>query len=153
MANTYTQIYIQFVFAVQNRISLIRPYWEELLYKYITGITQKEKHKMIAINGTMDHIHLFIGLHPTQSVSDLVRIIKASSSKWVDENGFVPGRFQWQEGFGAFSYSKSHIDSVYQYVMNQKVHHKTKTFMEEYVEFLDKFEAPYDGRYVFHPVV
>ena len=102
MANTYTQLYIQFVFAVQNRISLIHPQWEEELFKYITGIIQNHKHKMIAINGMPDHLHVFVGLHPTQSVSDLMRIMKGESSEWINSRKFVKGKFSWQEGYGAF---------------------------------------------------
>src|SRR5260370_39051918 len=106
MANTYTQLYIQFVFAVQNRASLIMPSWEEELYKYITGIVINHKHKMIAIKGMPDHIHLFVGLHPMQSISNLMQIVKGESSEWINQKKFLPEKFQWQEGYGAFSYAQ-----------------------------------------------
>jgi putative transposase len=152
MANTYTKVYIQYIFAVQNRISLINPRWEVELYKYITGIVQNQKHKLIAINGIPDHIHVFVGMYTTQSMSELMQDVKEYSSKWINKNGYTKGKFQWQDGYGAFSYSKSHIDNVYKYIMNQKEHHKKKTFIEEYIEFLEKFEVPYDERYIFKPV-
>ncbi len=152
MANTYTQLHIQFVFAVQNRFGLIQPVWEEELFKYITGIVQNHKHKMIAINGIPDHIHAFVGLHPTQSVSDLMQVVKGESSEWINKRGFVKGKFKWQEDYGAFSYSHSHVNKVYQYVMNQKEHHKKRTFLEEYRELLKKFEVPFDEQYIFKPL-
>lgn len=152
MADTYTQLYIQFVFAVQNRKSLIRPEWETELHKYITGIVQNKSHKMIAINGMPDHLHMFIGFQPVDHMSELIKVVKGESSKWIKEKGFVRGRFRWQEGYGAFSYSRSQIDRVYHYVMNQKEHHKTKTFREEYIELLEKFDVDYDERYIFKPV-
>ena len=152
MANTYTQIYIQFVFAIQNRISLIKPKWEDELYKYITGIIQNKSHKMIAINGMPDHLHMFIGLEPVESISRLIKVVKGESSKWVTDRGLVPGKFTWQKGYGAFSYSRSHIDRVYNYVKNQKEHHKKKTFREEYIELLKKFDVDYDERYIFKPI-
>src|SRR5688500_8890624 len=127
MANTYTQLYVQFVFDVQNRISLIQPEWEEELRKYITGITRNHKHKMIAINGVQDHLHVFVGLHPTQSISDLMRILKGEFSEWINSRKFVRGKFSWQEGYGAFSYGRSQVDQVYNYVMNQKKHHEKKS--------------------------
>jgi len=153
MANTYTQIYIQYVFAVQNRISLIRPSWEEELYKYITGIVQNHKHKMIAINGISDHLHVFIGQHPTQSCSDLMQMVKRDSSAHINNMGWVSGKFSWQEGFGAFSYSRNDIDRVYHYVMNQKEHHKKKTFMDEYRGLLNEFNIDYDPKYILKPVL
>jgi len=152
MANTYTQVYVQFIFAVQNRMSIIRPEWEDELYRYITGIVQNHNHKLIAINGAGDHVHLFVGLHTTQSMAEFMQDVKEFSSKWINNNEFTKGRFQWQEGYGAFSYSKSQIDQVYKYIMNQKEHHKKKSFSEEYIEFLEKFEVPYDERYIFKPI-
>lgn len=152
MPNTYTQIYIQTVFTVQNRISLILPQWEDELYKYITGIVQNNGHKLIAINGMPDHIHLFIGMKPNQSLSDLMQDVKGDSSKWVHEKGFTNGKFEWQAGFGGFSYSISQIDAVVQYIENQKTHHQKKTFIQEYLEFLEKFKVPFDERYIFKPV-
>lgn len=149
MSNTYTQIHIQFVFAVKFRKALIQPIWKDELFKYITGIIQKNNHKLLAINGMPDHIHILIGLRPTQSISDLMQVVKANSSKWVNEKGFLSSKFEWQEGYGAFSYSKSHLKNVIRYIENQEQHHKKKTFLEEYVEFLEKFEVEYDSRYIF----
>lgn len=152
MANTYTQLHIQFVFAVQNRISLIQTSWEEELFKYTTGIVKNHKHKMIAINGMPDHLHLFVGLHPTQSISSLMQIVKGESSEWINKKGFVKGKFQWQEGYGAFSYGHSQVNQVYNYVMNQKEHHKKRLFLEEYTELLQKFDVPFDPKYIFQPI-
>lgn len=149
MADTFSQIYIQLIFAVQNREALIENVWEEELHKYITGIVQNKDQKMIAINGMPDHIHIFIGLKPSCCLSDLIREIKKSSDTFINENKFSKKHFNWQEGFGAFSYSHSQIDAVYKYVMNQKEHHKKQTFKEEYVEFLKKFEVEYDEKYLF----
>lgn len=153
MANTYTQIYIHIVFAVENRISLIKDQWQEELHKYITGIIQNHKHKLIAINSMADHIHIFIGMKPIQALSDLLQDIKEYSSKWINQNKFVLGHFNWQAGYGAFSYSHSHIDSVVKYIYNQKRHHQKKTFRQEYIEFLEKFHIEYDDRYIFKDVV
>lgn len=119
MPNTYTQIYIQSVFVVQNRESLIMPHWKDELFKYITGIVQNNSHKLIAINGMPDHIHLFVGMKPNQSLSDLMQDVKGDSSKWINEREFVKGDFKWQAGFGAFSYSISQIDAVIKYIDNQ----------------------------------
>lgn len=152
MPNTYTQIYIQTVFTVQNKTSLIGSKWKDELFKYITGIVQNNGHKLIAINGMPDHLHLFIGMKPNQSLSDLMQDVKGDSSKWIHQKGFVKGRFEWQAGFGAFSYSISQINTVVKYIDNQENHHKTKTFIEEYLEFLEKFDIPYDKRYIFKPV-
>lgn len=152
MANTYTQIHIQAVFSVQDRISLIRKSWETELYQYITGIIQNQGHKVLAIDGMPDHLHVFIGMRPTQSLSDLLQDIKGDSSKWINTKGFVHGHFSWQEGFGAFSYSKSHVNRVIEYIRNQEMHHRKKTFVEEYVDFLNKFDVPYEERFLFKPV-
>lgn len=152
MANTYSQLYVQFVFAVQNRTSLIQSKWEVELYKYITGIVKNNNHKMIAINGMPDHLHIFVGLHPTQSISDIMRLVKGESSEWINSQKLVLGKFKWQEGYGAFSYGRSQIDQVYKYVMNQKAHHETRSFLEEYVQLLQKFGIPYDERYIFKSV-
>ncbi len=153
MANTCTQLYIQFSFAVQNRKNLIRPQWEQSLHKYITGIVQNKSYKMIAINGMPDHIHMFIGYRPAESFSELVKVVKGESSKWITEQGDVNGRFSWQDGYGASSYSHSHIDRVYHYVINQKEHHQRKTFQEEYFELLNKFGVEYDERFIFKKVL
>lgn len=152
MANTYTQLYIQFVFAVSNREAVIEPAWEEELYKYMSGILKNNKHKPLAINGMPDHIHLFIGLNPNQSCSDLMRILKGESSEWVNLRGFCTHKFKWQSGYGAFSYSRSHIDRVCQYIINQKTHHKATSFHSEYQKLLDAHNIPYDRRYIFHDI-
>lgn len=152
MENTYTQIHIQAVFSVQNRFCVIQKKWQEELYKYINGIISSYGHKVLVINGMPDHIHIFLGMRPNQSISDLLQKIKGSSSKWINQKKFVNGRFSWQEGFGAFSYSKSHVDHVIDYIKKQQEHHRKKTFIEEYLEFLEKFEVPFDERYIFKPV-
>lgn len=149
MANTFTQIYIQTVFAVRNRDALIQSSWEDDLYKYITGIVQNKNQKMLAINGTANHIHLFMGLKPDACLSDLVREIKKASSTWIKEKRLTSYQFNWQEGFGAFSYSHSQLTSVIQYINNQKAHHREKTFKEEYLSFLKTFEVEYNPAYLF----
>ena len=148
MANTYTQIYLQFIFAVQDRVSLVQSSWEVDLYKYITGIIQNKGHKLIAINGIPNHLHIFIGYKPHQLIPDLLQDIKGFSSKWINKQGFVKAKFRWQESYGAFSYSHSQIDSVVKYIANQKEHHKRKTFQEEYFEFLKKYNVPFEDKYV-----
>lgn len=152
MANTFTQIYLQFVFAVENRISLIMPEWKNELYKYITGIVQNNKHKLIVINGTDNHIHIFIGYKSHQLIPELLQDIKGNSSKWINDKRLVYGKFQWQEGYGAFSYSHSHIDRVVKYIKNQEAHHKEKSFKEEYMELLERFEISYDEKYILRDV-
>lgn len=150
MANTYTQIYIQIVFAVKGRQNLIARGNREDLQKYITGIVQNKGQKMLAIYSMPDHTHLLIGLKPDITVSDFVRDIKAGSSKFINDSRWVNGKFQWQEGFGAFSYSKSQIQSVTRYILNQEEHHKNYTFKEEYVDFLKKFQIEFDEKYLFN---
>ena len=150
MANTYTQIYIHVVFAVHARESLIKPEWKEELFKYIAGILNNQRTKLIAIGGVEDHIHILFGMNSTIALSHLVRDVKAGSSKFINENKFVRGKFYWQEGFGAFSYSRSHIDAVAKYILNQEQHHSGKSFKDEYVGLLDRFEVEYDGRYLFN---
>ena len=152
MANTYTQIYLHVVFAVEGRQSLIDPQHNDELQKYITGIVSAQKHKLIAINNMPDHLHLLVGLRPDAALSDLVRDVKAGSSKFINEQRWVKGRFSWQEGFGAFSYSRSQLGAVIRYIENQQKHHAKKTFRDEYVELLEKFGVEYDGRYIFKPV-
>jgi REP element-mobilizing transposase RayT len=149
MPNKYTQLYIQMVFAVQGRQSLIPKQHKEEIHKYITGITQKRDHKMLAINSMPDHIHIFIGLNPAQSISDLVRDIKSNSSAFIADKKLAKGKFSWQEGYGAFSYAHSQIDSVVKYILNQEEHHEKKTFKEEYFDFLKKFEIDYEEKYLF----
>lgn len=139
MANTYTQIHIHFVFAVKFRDGIIQSKWKEDLYKYMSGIIQNNNHKLLAINGMPDHIHILIGLRPAQSISDLMKEVKQSSSKWINQNKLSNGHFEWQEGYGAFSYSKSQIGQVINYIQNQELHHEKKTFTQEYRDFLVKF--------------
>jgi|SRR5690606_2143106 Transposase and inactivated derivatives len=150
MANTYSQLYIHFVFAVENRLSLISEEWEEELFKYISGILKGKNQKPIAVNGMPDHMHVLAGLRPTMSCSDIMQIVKGESSKWINSRGFIQGIFKWQSGFGAFSCSRGHLDHVYQYVMNQKNAHKTKSFRMEYLDLLEELEIPFDSRYIFH---
>jgi REP element-mobilizing transposase RayT len=128
MANTYTQIHIQFVFAVKYRNGLIHSSFKDELYQYITGIIKANNHKLLAINGTSDHIHILIGMRPTQSISELMQIIIANSSKWINEKKFLNVKFEWQEGYGAFSYSKSHVQNVINYIQNQEERHKRNHF-------------------------
>ena len=152
MANTYTQIYIQFVFAVQNRISLISENWQSDLYKYMTGIVGQQEHKLMAINGMPDHVHILVSMNPKQSPSDLMFHVKRSSSIWINDNKLCPGKFAWQEGFGAFSYGKSQIPTIAKYIENQKQHHLKKTFVEKYRNFLKAFEIEFDDRYIYKPI-
>jgi putative transposase len=149
MANTYSQIYIHIIFAVQNRDALIHPYWEAELFKYITGIVQNKGQKMLAINGTQNHIHIFIGLKPDCRISDLVREIKKSSNAFIKEKHFTRFPFRWQEGYGAFSYADSQLDIVVKYILNQKEHHRKITFQEEYLKFLEKYTVDFDPQYLF----
>jgi putative transposase len=149
MANTYTQLDIQLVFAVKGRQSLIQKSWKDELYKYITGIVQNHKHKMLRINGMPDHLHIFIGYHPTQLIPDLVENIKTSSNSFIKEKRFIPFAFNWQSGYGAFSYGRSQRDAVIRYIDQQEKHHRKKTFREEYLEMLNKFEVEYKEEYLF----
>ncbi len=153
MANTYTQIHIQFVFAVKYRAGVIHSSWKDELYKYITGIVQNNNHKMISINGMPDHIHILIGIRPSQSISDLMKDIKSNSSKWINEKKFVKEKFEWQEGYGAFSYSKSQLKDVISYIENQEEHHAKKSFIDEYINFLNKFEIDFDEKYIFKELI
>lgn len=152
MANTYTQIHIQAVFAVQNRISLIQADWKDELYKYITGIVQKYDHKVLQINGMPDHIHILMGFRPTQGLSDLMQMAKEDSSKWINAKGLVKGKFSWQSGYGAFSYSKDQVARVVKYIQEQEKHHSKRSFLEEYEELLKIHEVEYDQRYIFKPI-
>jgi putative transposase len=153
MANTYTQLHIQLVFAVKYRAALIQKEWKERLHQYITGIFQQNEHKMLQINSMPDHIHTFIGMRPHQSISSLVQNVKSESSKWIKENKFCRSAFTWQEGFGAFSYSKTHVPDVIRYIQNQEAHHKEETFVDEYKKVLKAFEIVYDERYIFKELV
>ena len=149
MAGTFTQIYIQIVFAPQGRENLIGKNWKDELHKYIAGIITNKGQKSIIINGVSDHIHIFIGLKPSMAISDLVRDIKNNSSNFINEKKFVNGKFSWQEGYGAFSYAHSQIEQVYNYILHQEEHHHKKTFKEEYLDFLQKYEIEYDEKFLF----
>lgn len=150
MANTYTQIYIHAIFAVQSRQCLINSEHNDELQKYICGVVSAQKSKVIAINNMPDHLHILLGLQPDLALSDLIRDIKANSSGFINKRRWVTGRFNWQEGFGAFSYSRSQIGQVIRYIENQQKHHATRTFREEYVQLLEKFGVEFDDRYIFH---
>ncbi|ABQ03985.1 IS200/IS605 family transposase [Flavobacterium johnsoniae] len=149
MADTYSQLYIQIVFAVKGRQNLISKKWKDEIYKYITGIITNQKQKLIAINGMPDHIHILVGIKPNISLSDLVRDIKSSSSKFINEQKWINGKFEWQNGFGAFSYGHSQLTNVIKYIENQEEHHKTKTFKEEYIAFLKLFNIDFKDEYIF----
>lgn len=152
MANTFTQIYIHSIFAVKGRSNLIGKDWEDELYKYITGIVQNNGHKLLAIGGMPDHLHVFIGMKPVQSLSDLMQAVKGSSSKWINEKRFIRTKFSWQEGYGGFSYAHSQLDSVIGYINTQKEHHRKRSFRAEYLEFLDKFQVDYNPKYIFDEI-
>ncbi|MBX2889027.1 MAG: IS200/IS605 family transposase [Ferruginibacter sp.] len=149
MAGTYSQIYLQIVFAVKGRENLIAKSWKDELHKYISGIISAKEQKAIIVNGMPDHIHAFLGLKPSMRISDLVRDIKNNSSKFINEKGFVDRKFNWQEGYGVFSYSHSQIENVYHYIQNQEEHHRKKSFKEEYLELLKKFEIDFKEEYIF----
>ena len=150
--NTYSQIHIQLVFAVQNRQSMILESWRERLYKYMIAIIQNNRHKVLAIGGTADHVHILIGMRPSQSLSDLMQLVKGCSSKWINENRLANGWFSWQEGYGAFSYAKDDLPNVIRYIENQAEHHKQKDVVEEYKELLEEHGVEYDERNVFKPI-
>jgi REP element-mobilizing transposase RayT len=152
VANTYTQIYIQIVFAVESRQNLIQPQQNDELQKYITGIVTAQRQKLIAINNVPDHVHMLIGQRPDSALSDLVGDIKSGSTNFINRKRWVRGRFSWQEGFGAFSYSHSQLGSVIRYIQNQQAHHNKRSFHDEYVALLDKFDVPYGQRYVFKSI-
>jgi len=149
MPNTYTQLYIHCVFAVKYRTAVIKPAWEERIHKYITGIIQNNGHKLLAINSAADHIHILIGLNPKQSISEIMQLVKGDSSEFINKEKLAAGRFQWQEGYGAFSNSQSQINAVIKYIANQKQHHQKKTFKEEYVELLKAYSIDYNEQYIF----
>jgi len=151
MANTYTQIYIHIVFAVQGRQNLVRAEHQVELQKYMTGIVTHIGSKLIAINNMPDHFHLLVGLKPDLSLSALVGKVKAGSSNYINAQHWVMGRFEWQEGFGGFSYSHSQLSTVIRYIRNQEKHHTRTTFLQEYQSILDRFAVPHDERYVFKP--
>jgi len=149
MANTFSQIYLQFVFAVRNRESLISKDHKEELHKYITALVQNRKAKMLAINCMPDHVHLFVGFKPTVLISDFVKEIKVESNEFINSKQWIKGKFSWQEGYGVFSYSHSHIDRVVKYVLDQEIHHQKKTFKQEYLALLEKFDIVFEERFLF----
>jgi putative transposase len=140
MADVFSQLYVQLVFAVKNRRALIEPVWEERLFEFTTGIIRRRGHKMLAVGGMPDHIHLFIGQKPAEALSDLVREVKKETNQLIGDNRLCKYKFDWQSGFGAFSYSRSHVDAVCRYILNQKNHHRKKTFQEEYLKMISDFE-------------
>ena len=152
MANTYSQLYVHLVFAVKGRQSLIHSEWKEILYKYIAGIIRNQKEKLMMINGMADHVHILVGIKPDKCISDLVRDIKSHSSKFINEQGFVKGRFEWQEGFGAFSVSQSQVPKLIVYIQNQEAHHKKRSFRAEYLGFLKAYEIDFKPEYLFEPI-
>jgi len=149
MANTYTQIYLHIVFSDKGRQNLIQKKWQDELHKYICGIVTGKEQKVYAIGGMADHIHILVSVKPNLALSDLVRDIKANSSKWINGKGYVLGKFQWQEGFGALSYAQSQLDAVISYINNQEQHHQKKTFKNEYLELLQNFKLQYDDKHLF----
>ena len=153
MPNTYTQLYIHCVFAVKYRAAQIHPQWEERLHKYITGIVQHNKHKLLAINSVADHLHLLVGLNPHQSIADMMRLVKGDSSEFVNKEKITQRKFYWQEGYGAFSNSRSQIDTIVKYIFNQKEHHCKKTFREEYLSMLKDYAVEYDDKYIFNDLI
>jgi len=149
MPGTFSKIYIQVVFAVKRRENLLQKPWRDEVFKYMAGIIKEKNQKPIIINGVTDHVHLFIGLKPVMSLSDLIRDVKNNTTNFINDKKFLNTKFSWQEGFGAFSYSHSQLDTVYQYILNQEEHHKKKTFKAEYLDLLEKFEIEYDEKYLF----
>ena len=149
MANTYTKLYIQIVFAVKGRASLIREEFRDELQKYITGIIQNKKQKLYAIYCMPDHVHIFVSMGPELAISDLMRDVKANATSFINDKRWVEGHFEWQRGFGAFSYSESQVKAVVNYVLNQREHHEKKTFREEYIELLKQFDIDFDNKYLF----
>ena len=149
MANTYSQVYLQFVFVVKGRQNLISPKHNDELQKYITGIVQNRKQKMLAINNMPDHLHMLVGFGTTMSMAVFMEEVKSISSKFINQKCWINGKFEWQSGYGVFSYSRSQADNVIKYIINQQHHHKKRTFKEEYLDFLKKFEVEYDDKYLF----
>jgi len=149
MAGTYSQIYIQYVFSVKGRENLLQKPWRDEVFKYISGIIKGKNQKTIIVNGVADHVHVFVGLRPAMNISDLVRDIKNNSSNFINEQKFLKRKFSWQEGYGVFSYAHSQIKNVYHYIENQEKHHRKKTFKEEYIDFLQRFEIDYNEKYLF----
>ena len=153
MPGTFSQIYIQIVFAVKGRENLIGNRWKKELHKYIAGIIKGKGQKPIIVNGMSDHIHAFVGLRPALAIADMARDIKNNSSNFINDHKFVTGRFRWQEGYGAFSYSKSHVPNVIRYIQNQEIHHRKETFLDEYRKMLKLFDVEYDEQYLFKELI
>jgi REP element-mobilizing transposase RayT len=149
MPGTFSQLYIQYVFAVKGRNNLLLPSFEEEVYKYIAGIITGKDQKPLAVNGMPDHIHILVGLKPSMRISDLIRDIKNNSTNFINEKGWLKQKFCWQEGYGAFSYSESNYEKVIDYIRNQKQHHAKNTFRQEYLHLLNKFNIPFDEKYLF----
>ena len=149
MAGSFSQIYIHAVFAVKGRSNLLNKTWRPEVFKYISGIIENKSQKSIIVNGVADHVHIFVGLKPSIAFSDLMRDVKNNTSNFINEKKWLPGKFSWQEGYGAFSYSHSQLNNVYQYILNQEEHHKRQTFKEEYLALLNKYEIPYDEKFLF----
>lgn len=149
MPGTFSQIYIQYVFAVKGRANLLQKPWRDEVFKYISGIIEAKGQKSIIVNGVADHVHVFVGLKPSMSIADLIRDIKNNSSKFINNQKFLGGKFSWQTGYGAFSYSQSQIEHVYSYILNQEEHHKKKTFREEYLDFLKKYKVDFKEEFLF----
>jgi len=149
MANTYHQVYIQTIFAVKYRKALISKEWQATLFAIIGNLINETNCKTIIVNGVEDHVHCFIGLKPVVSIAELMKTIKSRSSKYINDHSLTPERFEWQEGYGVFSYSQSQIANVYKYIQNQETHHKKQTFRDEYLSFLEKFNVAYDEQYIF----
>jgi len=149
MPGTFTQLYIQVVFALKGRENVISKNWRNELFQYISGIVSGKSQKAIIVGGFSDHVHILIGLKPSMALADLVRDIKNNSSKFINEKKFVKGKFSWQEGYGAFSYGHIQIDDVYNYILNQEEHHRKRTFKEEYIQFLKKYEIDHEERFLF----
>lgn len=153
MPNTYTQLYIHCVFAVKYRKAVIEAEWEERLQKYITGILQNNGHKLLAINSMPDQLHFFVGLNPNQSISEMMKLAKGDSSEFINNEKLTKRKFHWQDGYGAFSNSRSQIDSVVKYILNQKQHHAKKVFKDEYLDMLKDYAVEYDEKYIFHELL
>lgn len=149
MAGTFTQLYVQVVFAVRGRENLLRREWRSEVFSYMSAIITAKNHKSIIVNGVGDHVHVFVGMRPFMSVSDLVRDIKNNSSRFINEKKWLPGKFAWQEGFAAFTYTQEAMPRVYQYILNQEEHHRKKTFREEYIGFLNEYTIEYNEKYLF----
>lgn len=149
MAGTFSQIYIQYVFAVEGRNNFLQPSFEDEVYKYIAGIIRKKGQKPLAVNGMPDHIHVRAGIKPAMRISDLIRDIKNNSSNFINEHDWLKQKFSWQGAYGAFSYSQSNFGNVIDYIKNQKQHHAKTSFRQEYLSLLKKFDIPIQEKYLF----